>query len=641
VLLLAASVGPRPAAGVQLEALAAREWRVGELDFAGNHALTHARLRRAMVTKARPWYEAWRVWRPLPTFDPVTFRDDLQRLRQLYRNEGYYDAVVHHDIELPAEGTVLRVVVYVREGPPVYVEEVCVELRGVELAPEARRLLLANLPVERGRVFREDDYARATVYLRTYYREHGFARVVVTPAAEVDVRRDAVTVRYDVDSGPPSVFGAVEVSGAATVGEDVVRREVAFEPGQPFKQSRVDQSRQNLIGLRLFRSVRIDEDEERDADVDTHVRVVEGPSREVRLGVGYETEEQIRGLAAWRDYDFFGDARQLGFSARASLLRRTIAADFLQPHFPRRGDRVRLLLFEQQEDEDTYDNDRSRLSPRIEWQVQPTLVPYAFYRIEYDSLSDVDARIRRLVPDIAPPNGVLSGLGAGVDWNATDDLLDPLRGWAANASVEPVGDFLGGDFAFLRSNLEGRRYQPLVADLSAALRLRVAAADPIGGGEVPLFERFYAGGINSVRGYDRRRVAEALEPPAPRPAGAPPETPAMRRRRVLRAQRRALAGDPLITLINDKPIGGRSLVETSIELRHPITEKLGGAVFLDAGQVSRDSYDFPFDALKYGTGLGVRYQSPVGPIRLDLGFPLDPPPGDPFWQVHVSIGRAF
>lgn len=604
-LALVALLGARSAVAVQLEALdPGREWRLAALAFEGNGALSDAQLGKAMVTKARPWYEVWRFWRPLPPFDPITFRSDLERLRQLHRNHGYYHALVHHDIELPAKGNAVRAVVWVREGPPVYVEEVCVELGGVQLPDDERRLLLAHLPVERGQIFTADDYQRGVTYLRAYYREHGFARVQVSRGAEVDVRRDAATVRYVLDSGPPSVFGAVRISGAPTVGEDVVQREIAFRPAEPFKQSLLDQTRQNLLALRLFRSIRIDEDEGRDPRVDVHVRLVEGPSHEVRFGVGYETEDQLRGLASWRDYDFLGGARQLGFSARASFLRRTIAADFLQPHFPGRNDRVRLLLAEQQEIEDTYTNDRSRLTPRIEWQPLPGLTPYLFYRIEYDSLSDVSDLITILYPDIAPANGILSGFGLGLDWNATDDLLDPMRGWVANASVEPVGGILGGDFSFLRLSVEGRRYQPLVGKLSSAIRLHLGAADPIAGGrEVPLFERFYAGGLTSVRGYDRRRVGP---------------------------------------LVDDEPIGGRTLVEGSVELRHPITDKLGGAVFLDAGQVSLRSYEFPFRHLRYGTGLGVRYHTPVGPLRLDLGFPVQGPRGgDPPWQVHVSIGQAF
>jgi outer membrane translocation and assembly module TamA len=120
--------------------------------------------------------------------------------------------------------------------------------------------------------------------------------------------------------------------------------------------------------------------------------------------------------------------------------------------------------------------------------------------------------------------------------------------------------------------------------------------------DVPLYERFYAGGLNSVRGYARRRVGP---------------------------------------LVDDDPIGGKSLLDGSAELRHPVTEHTGAAVFFDAGEVSLASHDYPLDALRYGTGFGVFYKSPVGPLRLDLGFPVNPPSSEPRWQIHVAIGQTF
>ncbi|HYY04968.1 MAG TPA: BamA/TamA family outer membrane protein [Candidatus Limnocylindria bacterium] len=602
--LLVAVLGSRAALAVQLEALeAGREWRLRALVFRGNHALRTGELRRALVTAERPWYQRWRVWRPAPDFDPVTFRADLERLRRFYRSRGYYHARVAHDLELEAGGDALTAVVSIEEGPPVVVEDVRLSLRGAALEPAERERLLGGLPLARGAVFGEDAYERAVAYLRAWYRERGFARVRVHKRAQVDVRQDRARVAYEAVSGPPSVFGEVRIAGTRAVDPEVVRRELAFHPGEPFKASLLERTRSNLTALRLFRSIRIDEDKGRDARVGVRIRVIEAPRHEVRFGVGYDTEEQLRGLAGWRDYDFLGGARQLGFTARASFLRRSIAADFLQPHFPGARQRLRLIASEDQEDEEAYTNDRARFTPRLEVQPLPTLTAYTFYRLEYDSLSDVNRVVARRFPDIAPHSGLLSGAGLGVDWNGTDDVLDPTRGWVTSASVEPVGGVLGGKFSFVRLQGEGRRYQPLVADLGAAFRFRLGTEALTGGSrDVPLFERLYAGGIGSVRGYERRHVGP---------------------------------------LVDDDPIGGRSLVEGSAELRHPVTERLGAAVFADAGQVSLASFDFPFDDLRWGFGLGLRYKSPVGPLRVDLGFPLEPPRRDARWQIHLSVGQVF
>jgi outer membrane translocation and assembly module TamA len=166
-----------------------------------------------------------------------------------------------------------------------------------------------------------------------------------------------------------------------------------------------------------------------------------------------------------------------------------------------------------------------------------------------------------------------------------------------------VGSWLGGDTSFVRLVGTLRLYHPLPFGLIGAARVKLGTADPLASSEeIPLWERFYAGGIDSVRGYARRRVGP---------------------------------------LARDEPIGGRSLSEGSIELRRLLTRHLALAVFFDGGQASRKSFDAPVHRLQYGTGAGIHYTTPIGPIRLDVGVPLDRRGDDEAWQLHVSVGQAF
>src|SRR5437870_1652383 len=424
LVALLAALAPFHASAVQLEALdLSRPWRLRALRFRGPSLLRQGDLRKVMTTKPRRWFA---VWRARPLFDPAAFRTDLDRLRQLYRSGGHYHVRITHDLELPAAGDALVAVIFVDEGKPVTVAAVDVTLAGAELPASERQLLLDHLPIARGRVFTEEAYGRADTYLRAYYREHGFARVEVTKQATVDLARDEARVAYRLESGPPCVFGETRITGTKAVDAAVPRRELAYAPGEPFKQSLLDRTRRNLVALNLFRAVRIEEDKRADPEVAVRIHLTEAPPREVRLGIGYDTEEQIRGLASWRHYDFLGGARQLGFTGRASVIHRTVAADFLQPHFPGHRNRTRLVLAEPEEDEDAFTLDRSRLSPRLEWQATERINGYAFYRIEYDLLSGVDAPVRDAVEHriVRPGNvnvvfarpgaahtGILSGLG--------------------------------------------------------------------------------------------------------------------------------------------------------------------------------------------------------------------------------------
>jgi outer membrane protein assembly complex protein YaeT len=578
------------------------------------------------VTKPRPWFALWRQY---PDFDPIAFRVDIDRVQRVLQNRGYFEARVLHDIVLPAEGSAVTAVLWIEEGPPVHVGHVDVDFAGEPLAPEERAQLVATLPIAEGQIFTQEAYDAGLANIRGYYRQNGFARVVVTKQAQIDLGEHVAHVFYRVLSGPPSVFGDVEVSGNKNVSEDVIRREIAFRRGEPFRQSRLDDTRDQLAGLNLFSSIRLDEDEGADPEVDYDLRLTELPPREIRLGVGYDTEEQVRGLASWRHYNFLGGARQLGFAARASFISRTLLADFLQPHYPIHSMRSRLLFAETQDDEDAYTLLRTRVTPRLEWQPTRRFTAYVFHRSEFDSLSDVSPAIKKLLgDDVAPGDALLSGLGLGFDWIRTDDLFDPTRGAILKVGIEPVGGVLGGDVSFVRLVGEWRAYHLLVGKLLGSVRLRLGAEDPTSGShEIPLYERFYAGGINSVRGYGRWRVG----PLASELAEA--------ERKKLRAEGKRIPES--LKDVDDEPVGGRTLVETSIELRHPITDSISGVVFFDGGQVSLDSYDFAFDDLQYGTGIGARVRTPIGPLGLDLGFPLDPPEGDPVWQVHVSLGAPF
>jgi outer membrane protein assembly complex protein YaeT len=599
--VLLAALAPCAARAVTVDALdLGVDWQLRALKLRGNHAVSSRAIKHALVTKPRTWFA---LWRHRPTFDPTAFTTDLERLHRLYRSRGFYHARIDHDLETDPEDRTLVAVLVIDEGVAVHVQHLEVDLGGEPLGDAEREALLAKLPIHEGDRFTEEAYGKGLTYLRAYYREHGHARVQVEKHAQIDPARNSATVRYEVDSGPTAVFGTTTITGTKKVDPEIIRRELVFEPGDPFTQSRIDRTRKNLANLTLFRVIRIEEDPSRNPTVDMTVHVDEAPPREIRLGIGYDTEEQVRGLAAWRHYNFLGGARQLGFTARASLIERAATADFLQPHFPGADNRVRLLFTLAQDEEDTYTLERISLSPRFEWQATQRVTGFVFHRSEYDSLSSVKEAVRRALPGGAPANVFLSGIGVGADWNETDDLLDPTRGFVVTGTVEPVGGVLGGDVSFVRGVVEGRFYQPLVAQLGGAFRLKLGTAEVLDGtGEVPLYERFYAGGLNSVRGYGRRRVGP---------------------------------------LVDDEPIGGRTLVETSFELRHPITETIGAAVFLDAGQVDLRTADFPFDDLRYGAGVGVRYKSPVGPLRVDLAFPNDPPGDDAHWQVHLSLGGAF
>jgi len=218
-----------------------------------------------------------------------------------------------------------------------------------------------------------------------------------------------------------------------------------------------------------------------------------------------------------------------------------------------------------------------------------------------------------LDPDTGSGSGRLSALGVDFARSTANNLLDARKGYVATLHAEQAGRWLGGDFDYLELTAEGRYYLTVGEVAVLALRARAGAIDQHGGTAtevVPFFKRYFLGGATNLRGWGRYEVSP---------------------------------------LSDGLPIGGLSFMNFSTELRFPIVGRLGGVVFLDGGNVWENSWDFNFHDMRYDIGPGLRFNTPVGPFRLDVGFQLNPIDGllidgeeqkRPF-RVHFSIGHAF
>jgi len=598
VLLLGLMLFPERACAVLTDALdTTREWKVQGIEFFGNQAFSADELSEAMSTKARAWY---RVWEDRPPFDPITFQNDLEKLQRFYESKGYYGTTVAYDLEVDESKSAITARISIDEAPPVLISAVDIEVSGDRSALAA---LPKELPVKQGAVFREAEYQQGEQILRTFFLEHGYAHVKTERKAVVNVDERRVNIQYSVEPGPIAVFGATEVKGTDTVDPEIIKRELTYRSGETYSQSKVSESRDKILALDLFGSVRIAPVETQGTPtvVPMEIEVTEKSHREIRLGVGWGTEDRFRTLLEWRHFNWLGDGRRLSIVGRYSSIAIRGAIDLVQPHFLTPRTRGALNLSYDQEDEETYLRHVGRFAPRLEQQFSRALTGFVLYRFEYDKLNEIDsATVDALGP--IRRKGFLSGPSAGMVWNTTDDPLNPKKGEVVTLGFDYGG--WGGDFNFYKMTAEGKKYIDIGWQTIFASRLKLGLADSIGASEnLPIFERFYSGGEKSVRGYVRRHLGTLSS-----------------------------IGDPL---------GGLSLVEGSLELRRPIWKELSGAVFVDFGQVSKRSFDLPFGNLQFSRGFGVNYTTPVGPLSFYVGFPVHPPGGDRPWQINFSIGTFF
>jgi len=578
-----------------------REWRTKDLIISGNKEIGSSEMEDILSTKTRLWYAPWRA---RSVFDPAVFVSDLERIVKFYQDMGYYETKVTHDLAVDAREGLVTATIHVTEGEPIRVAQISIDIVDApELKPEVDALL-RKVPLREGQLFTVDAYQGTEAQIRDFFYDKSRAAITIRRKAEVILDRHVANVSYTLNAGPRTQFGKTTVEGLKDVKETVVLQEVTYKPGEEFSGTALRTTEMNLRGLDLFSQIVIEpQPSPPDTAVPVKIRLEEKPPREISIGLGFGTEDKVRGQIRWRNNNWLGGARCLEVGAKVSSIVRDLDLRFVQPHFLAPENRFMVDFGPHQFDEPGYFLNATRLEPRFERKFTDRLTGFLAYRLEYDNLSEVpDASLRAL--GLFDKKGLLSGLSAGFLWNNANDRLNPISGWTLSFAGEQVGGFLGGRFDLYKLQSEVRGYYPLAEKTVFASRFKLAFAEPSHGGEeVPLFERYYAGGGNSVRGYGRSRLG------------------------------------PLST--SDDPLGGRSLIEGSFELRQQFTDKIGGALFVDFGQVSLRSFDVPVDNLKFSAGFGVRYTTPVGPLRFDIGFPFRPPRGDRSWQIHFSLGPSF
>ena len=606
--------------------------KVSSFTFKGAKAVTDGQLKSVLATAASskiPWGEKH-------YFSREQFEADLKRIVAFYKDRGYPDArVTSFDVKLNDAQTSAAITVSIDEGQPVRVERI--DFAGFDPLPQQHRQTLeGQLPLKVGQPLDRALLQASREAALDELKDHGYpyASVRISDAPGSSDRQRVVSLL--ADAGPLAHFGPVEISGNTSVSENVVRRQLTYRPGQLFRQSALQESQRKLYGPELFDFANIEplKTDEKPPDVPTRVTVTEGKHQKVNLGVGYGTEEKARVQIDWRHVNFFGGARTGGVLARYSGLDRGLRLNFKEPYFF--GPRTDLAITGQSwhSDEPAFvlDTNGGRAGvtyhfrrgggPVLGSRPAATLsLTYAnefqSYIIKRAALEDLSFRDELIALGLDPRRPIDSGLRSAISVdggrNTTNNLLDAKQGYVMAIHGEQAGQWLGGKYDYYEGTTEGRMYHSLGDRLVVAGQMRLGSIDALGDPEVkvPFFKRYFLGGATNLRGWGRFDVSP-------------------------------LSGFGL-------PIGGHSFMNFSTELRASLWRNLGGVLFLDGGNVWYDSWDFNLNDLRYDVGPGLRYQTPIGPIRADLGFQLNPIPGlivngkpeARHFRFHFSIGQAF
>lgn len=422
--------------------------------------------------------------------------------------------------------------------------------------------------------------------------------------------------------GTRAVFGDIEIVGNTTLADQFIRRQLLYRPGDLFSRKDILDSQRRLASMPLLDSVKIEIiDDPRRADVRTRVTVVEGDPRRVSFAFGFGTEEKLAIEATLEHVNFLGGARTLGIDGKWSWLDRGVEGRFLQPYFFRRDLSLTLQGRAWHVDERGFRALSQGGRATVTHTPAPALSTSVSFVHEFDTSRITDESLRDLSlrneltgigldSTTGTQKGVLSAVAIQVRHSTVTDSVDPHDGHVLLVQAERAGGPLAGTFDYLNVLGEGRHYTTS-RGLTLAQRIRYGSIRATEGpSAIPYFKRYFLGGSNSLRGWGRYEVSP-------------------------------LSGSGL-------PIGGASLFEAGTEVRFPVASALSGAVFVDTGAVWRDAGTFRVADLLYDAGTGLRYLTPIGPVRVDVAYQLTALQGlriegrqQRRWRIHFSIGQAF
>jgi outer membrane protein insertion porin family len=593
---------------------------VRRISFVGNLSVKPGDLRAAMKTK---------TWNILSFFTksgrllPGQLDEDRAAIRLLYQNRGFADVQITDISTQPLERDGVEIVVTIEEGVQYRVNSIAFE--GVQIAPVDE--LKARLSMIEGSLFtpsaplpgdRPGGMAGDLRAIKDFYGARGYVDMLAMPEV-VPAGPGLVDIIYRIDEGIQSYISLINIQGNTRTKDRVIRRELAVKPGDVFDTTLVDLSRDRLMNLNYFTRPNgvqmVPQSTLVPGRKDLNVIVEEQRTGSFNFGAGFSTIDSLIGFAEIQqtNFDIFnwprftGAGQRFRIRAQYGLERRDFVVSFTEPWFL--GYKLSFGVEGYYRDaaflSTVYEQSNVGVAVQFRKALTSFLAARAEYRLEQVRIFDVDDDNAGIVIQEAAGTYNRSAVSGALTWDSRDSIYLPRRGEVVELSGFIAGGGLGGNVQDYGVTLEGTKYFPLPWDFIFLVKGQIAVVDSWGGSNyVPLFDRLYLGGANNLRGFDFRDVGPKDE--------------------------------------EGNAIGGNSLAFVTAEITFPIIPRIRGALFTDWGYVNPGSYEWEFANMNGDIGVGVRIELPIGPIRVDYGFPVKTDQyNNSSGKFNFNIGYSF
>lgn len=586
--------------------------KVTKVSVTGNEHLKTPKIIKVLGTKP-----AW-------LFNPGIFKEDVleedvEKIAALYDDMGYLDVQVEPKLEYSQDGSQMYVTFNVVEGKQYLTGKVDITGNTVLREKEIR----SKIKIKPGKPFSRRELRDDMLAVRDLYYQYGYMDALVDVDQNVNPSTGNMDMVYIIDPKEVVYVGKVFIRGNVKTKEVIVRRELRVYPGDKFNGAKIKRSKERLYNLGLFEDISFDTEPTNVPQVHNMiVNVKETKTGEFSFGGGYSSVDQFLGFVevGQRNFDilnfptFTGGGQNLIVRAEIGMVRQNYNVSWTEPWifgwpYLFGVDMYRTSHSRELDVGWAYDETRTGFGLRLGKELTEHLRADGMYRLENVEIGSV--------PDYASGDfrneegsNYISAISGQLTQDTRDNIYNPRMGYILNGGVEDAGGIFGGDKNYVKGTATAAFYHTFFDKFVMELKARAGWATAYGSSdEVPIYERFYAGGANTIRGYKERKVG-------PRDTGS------------------------------DEPIGGDALFIGNAEVTFPVYEKiLKGAIFFDFGNVWADTKDFLIGGgYKSGAGIGIRVNTPVGPFRLDWGYPLvknNPNDDSKSGEFYFSVSRGF
>jgi outer membrane protein insertion porin family len=559
---------------------------VSQIRFEGNAHVSQQVLRKQMKTRGKTLIH---FVDKSGRLDEIQLEQDLDKIREYYQNHGFIDVEIKDVRKDRTEKGPMIITIVISEGPQYHVRKLTVS--GYQATSEAK--VLALLKMKEGSVYSPKQLRDDAKAVADAYGSGGYVDLVITPEG-TPAGTGLIDVHYTIEEGARSFVNRINIEGNTRTKDKVIRREVLVAPGDVFNTVRVDTTKKRLENLGYFAKVETyPEETDIPGRKDLTILVQEKRTGSLSFGGGFSTVDKLVGFAELTqgNFDLFnwpsftGGGQKFRLRLQYGSERKDFILTITEPYFLDRRLALTGQAFYTEANYLSADYDQRNYGFMFE--LRKPINAYMYGTLGY-TLQNVEIfNVASSSPEfILTQSGTFteSKVFSSLVFDSRDNPLLSRRGQRVTFSPMIAGGFLGGDTQIYGLDLEGSQYFLLPKDLILLINGEIATVDQWGNGsEVPIFERLFLGGSNNLRGFPFREVGPQQ---------------------------------------NGEPIGGQSMWRTTVELTFPIIEKARGAIFYDTGFVNSSAWSFGFNHTASDIGIGLRLDLPIGPLRLDYGYPV-------------------